>query len=83
VTDVLLQLRERYGDRIAFIHQEVYVDNDPAKGLRPSLRRFRLPTEPWLFTVGADGRVAARLEGSFGLDAVERALQAAVARSPQ
>jgi hypothetical protein len=83
VTDVLLQLRERYGDRVTFIHQEVYVDNDPSKGLRPPLRRFRLPTEPWLFTVGADGRVAARLEGSFGLDAVERALQAAVARSPQ
>ncbi len=81
VTDVLLQLRERYGDRVAFIHQEVYVDNDPAKGLREPLRRFRLPSEPWLFTVGADGRIAARLEGSFGLAAVERALQAAVART--
>ena len=81
VTDVLLQLRERYGDRVAFVHQEVYVDNDPAKGLRAPLRRYGVPTEPWLFTVGADGRIASRLEGSFGLDAVERALQAAIART--
>ncbi len=81
VVDVALQLRERYGDRVEFIHQEVYVGNDPQRGLREPLRRFGLPTEPWLFTVGTDGRIAARLEGSFGLDAFERALQAAIARS--
>jgi hypothetical protein len=78
VVDVALQLKERYGDRVEFIHQEVYVDNDPQKGLREPLRRFGLQTEPWLFTVGRDGRIAARLEGSFGLKAFERALQAAV-----
>ncbi len=81
VVDVALQLREEYGDRVEFIHQEVYTGNDPQKGLREPLQRFGLPTEPWLFTVGTDGRIAARLEGSFGLDAFERALQAAIARS--
>jgi hypothetical protein len=80
VVDIALQLREKYGDRVEFIHQEVYVDNDPQKGLRPPLQRFGLPTEPWLFTVGADGRIAARLEGSFGLRAFERAIQAALPR---
>ena len=79
VVDVALQLREKYGDRVEFIHQEVYVDNDPQKGLRAPLQRYGLPTEPWLFTVGADGRIAARLEGSFGLRAFERAIQAALA----
>jgi hypothetical protein len=78
VTDVALQLKARYGDRVEFIHQEVYVDNDPQKGLREPLRRFNLPTEPWLFVVGQDGRVTARLEGSFGLGAFERALQSAL-----
>jgi len=61
-----------------FIHQEVYVDNDVAKGLRPPLEAFGLSTEPWLFTVDADGRVAARLEGSFGNDAFRRAVEAAL-----
>ena len=78
VVDVASQLKSRYGDQVEFIHQEVYVDNDPSKGLREPLKRFGLPTEPWLFVVGADGRVTARLEGSFGLGAFERALQTAL-----
>jgi hypothetical protein len=78
VVDIALQLRQRYGDEVEFIHQEVYVDNEIEKGMREPLKRFNLPTEPWLFTVGRDGRIAARLEGSFGLKAFERAIQAAL-----
>lgn len=78
VVDIALQLQQEYGDEMTFIHQEVYVDNVPAKGLRQPLRAFNLQTEPWLFTVGADGKVAARLEGSFGLRAFEQAVKAAL-----
>jgi hypothetical protein len=75
VVDVALQLKSKYGDQVDFIHQEVYADNDPQKGLREPLKRFNLATEPWLFVVGKDGRVTARLEGSFGLNAFEQALK--------
>jgi hypothetical protein len=75
VTDIALQMKARYGDEMTFIHQEVYVDNDPNKGLRAPLRRLRLRTEPWLFVVGRDGRITARLEGSFGVRAFERAIR--------
>ena len=78
VVDVGLQLRSRYGDQVDFIHQEVYTDNDPQKGLRTPLQEFNLPTEPWLFIVGKDGKVTARLEGSFGLNAFEQALKTAL-----
>jgi hypothetical protein len=78
VVDEALQLRARYGDKIDFIHQEVYADNDPNKGLRKPLQEFHLQSEPWLFVVGKDGRITARLEGSFGLDAFERALKTAL-----
>ncbi len=78
VTDVALQLKSEYGDRMEFIHQEVYVDNDPQKGLREPLNEFRLPTEPWLFVVDGNGRVTARLEGSFGLGAFEDAIKTAL-----
>lgn len=78
VVDIAAQMKKTYGDRMAFIHQEVYVDNTVKKGLRPPLESFRLRTEPWLFTVDADGRVAARLEGSFGNEAFERAIRAAL-----
>ena len=78
VVDIAAQLKSTYGDQIAFIHQEVFVGNDANKGLRPPLKAFQLQTEPWLFVVGADGRVTARLEGSFGFNAFERALKTAV-----
>ncbi len=78
VVDVALQKRAQFGDRVEFIHQEVFTDNDPSKGLRKPLQDFRLRTEPWLFVVGKDGRVTARLEGSFGLTAIEQALKTAL-----
>jgi hypothetical protein len=78
VVDVALQQRARFGDKVQFIHQEVYADNDPGKGLRKPLQQFNLSTEPWLFVVGRDGKITARLEGSFGLDAFEQALKTAL-----
>ena len=78
VTDIAAQLQKDYGDEMAFIHQEVYVDNDLNKGLRSQLRAFALETEPWLFTFDREGRVAARLEGSFGNRSFERAVTAAL-----
>ncbi len=75
VVDVALQQKSTYGDQVEFIHQEVYEGNDPKKGLREPLKRFNLQTEPWLFVVGKDGRITARLEGSFGLNAFEQALK--------
>jgi hypothetical protein len=63
---------------MTFIHNEIYVDNDPNKGLRPQLRAFGLETEPWLFTFDRRGRVAARLEGTFGIRAFRQAVRAAL-----
>jgi hypothetical protein len=83
VADEAVQLASAYGDRVAFIHNEVYVDNDYAKGLRPQLKAFGLTSEPWLFAIDRDGRIAARLEGAFGIDefraAIERGLRGAPA----
>jgi hypothetical protein len=78
VTDIAVQLQHTFGDRIAFIHQEVYVNNDPSKGLRPQLTAFHLRTEPWLFTINRRGVIVARLEGAFGVNAMTRALEAAL-----
>ena len=75
VVDIALQLKTTYGERVQFIHQEVFVDNDPSKGLRDPLRAFALASEPWLFVFDRHGRLATRLEGSFGFDAFERALR--------
>ena len=78
VVDIALQLKATYGDQMQFIHQEVFVDNQPEKGLRMPLRAFNLKTEPWLFVFDRNGQVAARLEGSFGFNAFERAVMSAL-----
>jgi hypothetical protein len=75
VTDIALQMEAKYGDKMTFIHQEVYVDNDATKGLRPPLVQFHLSTEPWLFVVNRQGIITARLEGSIGVQEFEHAVQ--------
>jgi hypothetical protein len=75
VTDMELQMKSKYGDKMDFIHQEVYVDNDLNKGLRPPLLDFKLQSEPWLFVVNAKGVITARLEGSIGVTQFENAVK--------
>ncbi len=78
VTDVAVQLQHEFGNRIVFIHQEVYADNNPSKGLRPQMKAFHLQTEPWVFTINRQGIIAARLEGAFGLNELRQAIEAAL-----
>ncbi|HEY2258859.1 MAG TPA: hypothetical protein VGH45_04070 [Solirubrobacteraceae bacterium] len=78
VTDVAVQLQHQFGDRIDFIHQEVYLDNQPSKGLRPQLKAFHLRTEPWLFVINRRGVIVARLEGAFGSTELTQAVRAAL-----
>jgi hypothetical protein len=75
VTDMELQMKSKYGDKMEFIHQEVYVDNNIQKGLRKPLQEFNLRTEPWLFVVNAKGVITARLEGSIGVTQFENAVK--------
>jgi hypothetical protein len=78
VTDVAVSEQHEFASRIAFIHQEVYVNNDPSKGLRPQLQAFHLRTEPWLFVINRRGVIVARLEGAFGTGELRAALRAAL-----
>ena len=78
VTDVV-QLQQRLRrPGMAFIHQEVYVHNQPSKGLRRQLTAFHLRTEPWLFAINRQGVIVARLEGAFGTTELTQALDAAL-----
>lgn len=73
--DVVEQVRAETGDDVAFIHQEVYRDNEVSKGLRPQLVKWRLASEPWVFVVGRDGTVAERFEGALSVGELRRAVQ--------
>ena len=78
VVDVAEQAKEEYGDKAAFIHMEIYNDNDPAKRVRPQVRAFHLPTEPYLFTIDRGGVVRATVEGPFGLKLMHEAVDKAI-----
>jgi hypothetical protein len=72
VVDVAEQARQEYGDKAAFIHMEIFKDNDPGKGVRPQVRAFHLPSEPWLFAINRNGAVSSAVEGAFGLDLMKK-----------
>ena len=80
VVDVAEQAKHEYGDKAAFIHMEIYNDNDPGKGVRPQVRAFHLPSEPWLFTIDRRGVVSGAIEGAFGLKLMDEAVEKAIAR---
>lgn len=75
VVDVAEQVKEQYGDEAAFIHMEIFEDNDPGKGVRPQVRAFHLPSEPWLFAIDGEGTIRATIEGAFGVDRLTRAVK--------
>jgi hypothetical protein len=75
VVDVAEQVKQLYGDKVAFIHMEIYEDNDPSKSVRPQVSAFHLPSEPWLFAIGRDGRIRAEIEGAFGVEELTRVVK--------
>jgi hypothetical protein len=77
VVDVAEQVKAERGDDAEFIHMEIYRDNMIDKGFRPQVAAYGLPTEPWLFTIDRQGKVAARLEGAFSAGELERAIEKA------
>jgi hypothetical protein len=75
VVDVAEQVKQEFGDRVAFIHQEIYKDNQIDKGPRPQMRAYGLTTEPWLFVIDRSGRISTEIEGAFSVDELETAVR--------
>ena len=76
VVDAVDSVRRRLaGTRIRFIHVEIYKDNNPAKGDNQWVRRWHLPSEPWTFLVGSDGRIKAKFEGSVSVGELTAAVR--------
>jgi hypothetical protein len=80
VVDIAEQVKHTDGEGVDFLHMEVFKDNKPSKslkGLRPQLRAFNLPTEPWLFAINREGRIAAVLQGPFSVAELSEAVKRA------
>lgn len=82
ITDSVAKLAPTYGDRVAFVHLEVWKDFEN-KVVNPFAEEWISPKnkvgdtqEPWIFLVGGDGIVKERLDNVVG----DQALAEAVAR---
>jgi hypothetical protein len=79
VADVAQQAQHEFEGKANFIHMEIYNDNDPSNGVRPQVRRFHLPTEPWLFAINREGVVSATIEGGFGTELMDKTVEKVIA----
>jgi hypothetical protein len=77
VVDIAEQVKAGYDGDAEFIHMEIYNDNELDKGFRSQVLAWHLPTEPWVFTIDRDGKVAAAIEGAFSA----RELEVAIAKA--
>jgi hypothetical protein len=75
VTDEAEQVKQEFGDRVAFIHQEIYNNNRINDGPRPQMVAFHQNTEPWAYVIDRGGKVSTVLQGPFSVQELEAAVQ--------
>jgi hypothetical protein len=74
--DIVDAARKRFArNGIRFIHVEIYQDNNPVKGQNRWVKQWHLPSEPWTFLVGADGRIKAKFEAAVSLAELSAAIR--------
>ena len=74
VVDIAEQVKNERPDDAAYIHMEIWNDNNIQQGARPQVLDYHLRTEPWLFVIDADGRVSTRIEGAFSAAELNQAV---------
>ena len=78
---VMGELQQAYGERMNFIHVESYAypfgesaQASPPK-LSAGMEAWRLPSEPWVFLIDKQGRVAYKYEGGITGDELRPAVE--------
>jgi hypothetical protein len=83
---VIKELKDRYKDRVNFIHVEVYPypfgEAFQANRRVPAMAEWGLRTEPWTFLVDGSGVIQARYEGGITFAELEPALGQLAAGEP-
>jgi hypothetical protein len=74
VVDIVEQVKAGAPKDMAFIHQEIYKDNQTNKGVRSQVAAWRLASEPWTFVIDKSGKISTRFEGAFSVGELQRAV---------
>ena len=86
VTDMVQELARAYADRASFVHVEIWQDFEKqvlTKAAAEWLLRNNDLNEPWVFVIGADGRITARFDNVVTRDEVEPLLRALPVIGPE
>jgi hypothetical protein len=76
VVDVASAARRKYEPKgVRFIHVEIYEELNPGLGTNRYVQEWKLPTEPWVFLVGRDGRIKSKFEGSASMRELSGAIE--------
>jgi hypothetical protein len=77
VVDIAEQVRHnRPQDDTAWIHMEIYNNNQVSDGYRPQFLAYHLPQEPWLFVIDRKGKISSELQGAYSASELEKAVDA-------
>ena len=69
--EVAQKLEAQYKGKVNFIHIETPADHPGApQAQRPTVEQWGLKTEPWIFLIDKDGKVANRFEGGLTVQEV-------------
>jgi hypothetical protein len=70
---VVQDLKRKYGAKVNFIHVEIWQDAKPGKVV-PAVDEWKLPSEPWLFLMDAQGKVYDKFEGGITTEELDPVL---------
>ncbi len=73
----LIVVQQEVGDRITFVHAEVYKDDQTQTVINqlvaPTFTEWSLSTEPWLFLIDRSGLIVSRFEGPLTASQIQAA----------
>ena len=73
-TDAVEALAQKYPDRATFIHVEIWADYSKQQ-LNPGLDQWIGDNEPWIYFIGADGKIVDRWDNVADTAALETTLE--------
>lgn len=76
--EVVRTVAAPHGTRLNVVHVEIYENGQPPNVVA-AVGEWNLPSEPWVFVVGADGTVADKFEGSITVEELAPAVDRVVA----
>jgi hypothetical protein len=85
ITDMVQELARKYSDRVDFVHVEIWRDFERKKINETAaewLLRDEDLSEPWVFLMGADGRIEGRWDNVATREEIEPLLQRLPASAP-